>query len=615
MCGIVGYVGNREASPIILSALRRLEYRGYDSAGIAGIRINGSEKEENFQIRRCEGSIDRLKDLLDTQPMVGTTAIGHTRWATHGRPSEKNAHPHRFRDVVIVHNGIIENHKELRQELIKKGHRFESETDSEIIAHLLDRLIRETGDFEKSCRTMINRLQGAFALAVLWSHDPDNLFVAKQGSPLLLGRGDGENFVASDIPALLEYTKEFLILNDGEMAFIEPNRIRVMDFKGKLIQKKAQRISWSLAMAEKEGYDHFMLKEIHEQPRALQDSLRGRIVPGFKNVVFDTIDWKAEKWRSFSSVSMVACGTAWHAGLIAKYWMEQIAKIHADVDLASEYRYRHPIELPKTLSIAISQSGETYDTLAAVDEAKKLRHSLLSITNTVDSSIVRRTKNVIYTHAGPEISVASTKCFTAQLMSLALVTVKLAQARRSQSKAWIAKFLKDLSSISRQIEKVLKYEDKVREIAKKYASYNQYFYLGRGISFPIALEGALKLKEIAYINTQAYSAGEMKHGPIALISDQWPVVCVAPNDRLFPKMMSNIEVVKARSGKIISIGTEGHKQLEAASDDFLPIPKVREELSPFLTNIYLQLFAYHMAVLRGNNVDKPKNLAKSVTVE
>lgn len=616
MCGIVGYVGEREASPIVLAALRRLEYRGYDSAGIAGLKMNGASRaNEDFQIRRCEGSIDRLADLLETRPINGTTAIGHTRWATHGKPSERNAHPHRHKEVVIVHNGIIENYKELRAELSRKGHRFESETDSEVIAHLLQRYIKETKDFEKSCQKLVKKLKGAFALAAIWTKDSDKLFVAKQHSPLLLGKGRGENYVASDIPALLEYTKEFLILNDEEMAFIEPDQIRIMTFDGKPVTRRAQKIQWSMSAAEKEGYEHFMLKEIHEQPRVIQDTLRGRVLAGFKGVRFETLNWNQTKWKGFKAASIVACGTAWHAGLIGKYWMEQIAKVHTDVDLASEYRYRSPVEFPKTLSIAISQSGETFDTLAAVEEARKLRNTLLSITNTVASSVTRKTKNTIYTHAGPEISVASTKCFTAQMAVLALLAVKFAQAKGTQSKAWQAKFLKDLSGIGRQIEKVLKLDDQIKAIAEKYHKFEQYFYLGRGISYPIALEGALKLKEIAYVNTQAYSAGEMKHGPIALISDQWPVVCIAPNDRLFPKMYSNIETVKARSGRVISIGFEGHKQLQNISDEYIGIPKVRDELSPFLTNTVLQLFSYHMAVLRGNNVDKPKNLAKSVTVE
>lgn len=612
MCGIVGYVGSREASPIVLSALKRLEYRGYDSAGIAGLNL---KKGSDFQIRRCEGSIDRLQDLLLSSPIDGTTAIGHTRWATHGRPSEKNAHPHRYKDVVIVHNGIIENYKELRSELIKKGHRFSSETDSEVIAHLLDRLLKKNNNFEKSCQELIAQIKGAFALAILWTKDPDRLFVAKQGSPLLLGKGKGENYVASDIPALLEFTKEFLILKDGEMAFIDSNEIKISTFKGQAVKRKSETVDWSLSMAEKEGYPHFMLKEIHEQSRVMQDTLRSRIRSGFSGVDFETLNWKDSKWKSQKAVSIIACGSAWHSGLVGKYWFEKIAKLHTSVDLASEYQYRDPAEIPGSLSLAISQSGETYDTLAALGLAQKKKLEMMAVTNTLGSSVVRKAKNVIYTHAGPEISVASTKCFTAQLAVLALMTVKFAEARKTQSKKWLTQFLKDLSVLDKKIDEVLKLDDQIADVAKRYSQYDQYFYLGRGASFPIALEGALKLKEIAYINTQAYSAGEMKHGPIALISDQWPVVCVAPNDEVLPKMLSNIETVKARRGRILSVGTESNKELRKMSDEFIGIPEVRSELSPFLTNICLQLFSYHMAVLRGNNVDKPKNLAKSVTVE
>lgn len=617
MCGIVGYVGNREASPIVLSALRRLEYRGYDSAGIAGIKIteHAAKTKAAFDLRRCEGSIDKLADLLKKKPVAGRTAIGHTRWATHGKPSEQNAHPHRYKDVVIVHNGIIENYSELRDELMKKKHKFGSETDSEVIAHLLQRWIDETGDFEQSCQKLTKKLKGAFAIAALWMQEPDKLFVAKQHSPLLLGLGKHENFVASDIPALLEYTKEFLILNDGEMGFIEPDQVRIMNFQGQIQRRKAQKIEWSLSMAEKEGFPHFMIKEIFEQPRVIQDTLRGRLQPNFEDVAFDTLKLKKTDWQKIKSISAVACGTAWHAGLVGKYWFEKIARMHCDVDLASEYRYRDPVELKNTLSLAISQSGETIDTLAAVDEAKRKKLKLMTITNTVESSIVRKAKNVIYTHAGPEISVASTKCFTAQMMVLALLATKFARVHKTQSKVWVKKFLKDLNGISTQIEKVLEKKDQIEDIAKRYKDFEQYFYLGRGISYPIALEGALKLKEIAYINTQAYSAGEMKHGPIALISSDWPVVCVAPNDSIFEKMRSNIEAVKARGGRIISIGTEGHQALEKLSDEFIEVPHTREELSPFVTNVCLQLFSYYMAVLRGNNVDKPKNLAKSVTVE
>jgi len=614
MCGIVGYVGSREATPLVLTALKKLEYRGYDSAGIAGLYQNGGATA-HLEILRTEGTIDRLEAALKTHPVPGTTAIAHTRWATHGKPSEKNAHPHRYKDVVIVHNGIIENYQELREELTKKGHRFSSETDSEVIAHLLQRFIDETENFEKSCFRLVKKLKGAYAISAIWVKAPRMLFVAKQHSPLLLGIGDGENFVASDIPALLAYTRDFLVLQDGELAFVEPNKVRLMDFSGKSINRKAQRVDWSVSMAEKEGYENFMLKEIHEQPRVLQDTFRGRIQSNFEGVNFDTVRWPDTVWKRFDNVNMVACGSAWHAALIGKAWMEQIAGIHAETDWASEFRYRRPILSKNSLSIAVSQSGETADTLAAIQQAKALKTRTLSITNTVESSIVRSTKEVIYTHAGPEISVASTKCFLGQLAVLAMTSVKLAQVRKTQKKEWIQKFLKDLSKLPRHVETVVAMGDEIREVVRKYKDYGQYFYLGRGLSFPVALEGALKLKEIAYINTQAYPGGEMKHGPIALISDQWPVVTVAPSDSQLTKVISNMEVVKARGGHLITVGTEGAPEARKISDAWIGIPKVREELTPFLTTIVLQMYAYYMAVEKGCNVDKPRNLAKSVTVE
>lgn len=614
MCGIVAYVGKNEASPIVLSALRRLEYRGYDSAGIAGLRER-SKSSKGFDIRRCEGSLDQLENLLERKPIHGHMAIGHTRWATHGRPSEQNAHPHRHKDVVIVHNGIIENYRDLKDELSKKGHRFESETDSEVIAHLLQRYIDQTNNFEESCRMLVKKLKGAFATAAMWVKEPELLFVAKQHCPILLGTGDGENFVASDIPALLEFTKNFLILNDHEMAFVDAKSIRIMDFSGNLLQRKPKKVSWTLAAAEKEGFDHFMLKEIHEQSRVVQDTLRGRILAGFEGVEFDGVKFKKEKWKSFEHLQLLGCGSAWHAGLVGSFWLEKIGGVHTQVDLGSEFRYRDPILNKKTLGVAISQSGETADTLAALTEAKKNKASLLAVTNTVDSSIARTAKNVVYTLAGPEISVASTKCFTAQLAVMALLSAKVALVKRSKKKDWIKKYLKDLSHLPQHIDQVIGLNDQIKKIAEKYKSFEQYFYLGRGMNYPIALEGALKLKEIAYINTQAYPAGEMKHGPIALINENWPVVCLAPDDSVLTKIQSNMEEVKARGGRLIVVGTEGNQELQDIADEWIGIPKVREELNPFLTNICLQLFAYHMAVLLGHNVDKPRNLAKSVTVE
>jgi glucosamine--fructose-6-phosphate aminotransferase (isomerizing) len=610
MCGIVGYVGQKDASGIILAALRRLEYRGYDSAGMAGF-----EESRQLEVRRCEGNIDRLQALINKHPLKSSVGIGHTRWATHGKPSEKNAHPHRYRDVVIVHNGIIENYSQLKKDLEKQGHRFQSDTDSEVVAHLLQRSLDLTSDFEKSAKFLVSQLKGAFALAALWEKAPDSIFVAKQHSPILIGLGAHENFVASDIPALLEFTNEFIILNDSEMAFVGPEKVQIFDFKGRALPQRKKRIEWSLSMAEKEGFDHFMMKEIFEQPRVVQDGLRGYLGRSLSSVNFEEIGFSKVDWKSFQNVSIVGCGTAWHAGLLGKQMIEKLARIHTEVDLASEFRYRKPVLPPKTLSIAISQSGETADTLAAIEESKKLKSKLLAITNTVESSVVRKTKNVIYTHAGPEISVASTKCFTAQVVSLYLLAVKLAFERKSQSESFLKKILKDLTKLPQLIEETLKREDQIKQIAKKYFEFENFFYLGRGVSYPIALEGALKLKEIAYINTQAYPAGEMKHGPIALISSEWPVVCLAPRDSILTKMISNIQAVCARGGRVIAFTTTGEDQVKNLSEDVVEIPKSREEFNPILINVCLQIFAYHMGVLRGCNVDRPRNLAKSVTVE
>jgi glucosamine--fructose-6-phosphate aminotransferase (isomerizing) len=614
MCGIVGYVGKKEAAPIVLSGLRRLEYRGYDSAGVAAI-YSGNGSAPSLEVQKKEGRIDMLAKALDSHPLKGTSSIGHTRWATHGKPSEKNAHPHRYKDIVIVHNGIIENHISLKEELAAEGHKFTSETDSEVIAHLLQSSLEETSNFEVACRNAVKKLRGAYAFAALWLKDPNKLFVAKQQCPMVLGVGKDEQFIASDIPALLEHTKDFIFLEDGEIAFIEPNQIKIMDLAGKIINHKPHRIEWSLPEAEKEGFEHFMRKEIYEQPRTIRDTVLTRILPKHAGVHFEGISWDDKKWSSFTAINLVACGTAWHSCLVAKYWIEKVARIQCEVDLASEFRYRDPVVHDNSLCIAVSQSGETADTLAAVNEAKKLKQDTLAVTNMVESSVARKSDQVIYTFAGPEVSVASTKSFMGQLTALFLLGLRLAQAKKTISASKISKLLKELEEMPEKIEELLKSENKIKEVAQEYLKYESYFYLGRGLSNPLALEGALKLKEIAYINTQAYAAGEMKHGPIALISDEWAVVCVNPDDKHSEKMTSNIEEVKARGGRIIAIGTEGNNKLKDLSDAWLPIPKVSEEFTPFLTAVVLQLYSYHMSVLRGCDVDKPKNLAKSVTVE
>jgi glucosamine--fructose-6-phosphate aminotransferase (isomerizing) len=614
MCGIVGYLGYREAPPVVLSGLKRLEYRGYDSAGLAALETRNVTRPL-MGLRRAEGKIDNLVKALRANPLTGTISIGHTRWATHGRPSEKNAHPHRYKEVVIVHNGIIENYAELISELKKHGHSFSSETDSEVIAHLIQYYLSQDESFEVACLKAVNRLKGAFAFAALSTQNPERILVAKQQCPMVVGLGENEQFLASDIPALLEFTRDFLFLEDREIAILERDSVVIKDFQGRLVHRKPHHVNWSIAVAEKEGFDHFMLKEIYEQPRVLRDTFRGRINPGFDGVTFDTLKWSDKQWKHFESMLIVACGTAWHAGLVGKYWIEKLSRLRVEVDLASEFRYRDPVVSAKSLFTAISQSGETADTLAATSEMLQRKIKSLSVTNTVESSLARKTKNVIYTHAGPEIAVASTKCFLAQLGVMALLAIHLAKVRRVKNDRYISQFLKDMAEIPEKVTQVLKLDSRVKEVAQRYVDYNQYFYLGRGLSYPIALEGALKLKEIAYINTQAYPAGEMKHGPIALISNEWPVVCIAPNDKILEKTISNIEEVKARGGRAIVIGTDGNRSLEKRSDEWIGIPEVRDEFSPFLTSVVLQLFAYHMSVLRGCDVDKPKNLAKSVTVE
>ncbi len=614
MCGIVGYTGSREGPGVVISGLRRLEYRGYDSAGVASMHRTDAGRI-NLSVKRAEGRLENLVRLLSTEPVVGHASIGHTRWATHGKPSERNAHPHRFKEVVIVHNGIIENYAELITDLKRRGHEFSSETDSEVIAHLIQSALEKTDDLLKATLETVRKLKGAFAFAAMSTRSASTMCVAKQQCPMVIGLGEGEQFVASDIPALLEFTRDFVFLNDGEVASIEPEGVKVMNFTGKILKKKVRHIEWSLATAEKEGFPHFMLKEIHEQPRVLRDTLRGRLSARLDDVIFDQVKVTPSEWRSFDAVNLLACGTAWHACLIGKYWIEKFAGIRADVELASEFRYREPVLSKKALVVAVSQSGETADTLAATTDALKRKVKGLAITNTVESSLVRRTKNVIYTHAGPEIAVASTKCFLAQLEVLYLLAVKLALVSKKRSTPWAKRVLKNMVELPEALEIVLQQNDIIRSVAERYSQFNQYFYLGRGFSYPVALEGALKLKEIAYVNTQAYPAGEMKHGPIALIDSSWPVIGLAPNDSLRDKTISNLEEVKARGGNLLIVGTQGDEKLKALAQEWIEIPKVSEELTPFLTTVVLQLYAYHMSAIKGCDVDKPKNLAKSVTVE
>jgi len=613
MCGIIGYAGHQNATELIVDGLRRLRYRGYDSAGIA------IQNGKGVEIRRTKGRISALEELLAKKPMRGTTSIGHTRWATHGAPSDENAHPHKFGSIVVVHNGIIENYQSLRDRLKKQGHQFSSETDTEITAHLVEEQLRRgkgKASLVDAVREALRQVRGAYALAVMCETMPGQIVVAKNASPLIVGKGKGENFVASDIPAILSHTQEMVFLEDGEMAIVTPDSVtfRSLD-TGKSLRKRSKTITWSAAVAEKDGYRHFMLKEIHEQPTALIDTFRGRLLPEKGIVDLGMPGLKKEFINNLEKVAVIACGTAYHAGLVGKFYLESFAGVSTEVDVASEFRYRDPILNRRTLLIPISQSGETADTLAAQEEGIRKGALSLAITNTVESSVARKASRVFYTHAGPEIGVASTKCFLVQLIAMYMIALYLGRQRGRLKAKDVTRLSEPLLHLPSLVQDVLKSSDAVLDLAKKYAHLKDYFYLGRGINYPIALEGALKLKEIAYINTQAYAAGEMKHGPIALIDEEWPVVAILPKCGIYEKILSNVEEVKSRGGRILAIATKGDADAFHVADEVVEIPKCDELLTPFLTSVVLQLFAYHMAVLRGTDVDQPRNLAKSVTVE
>jgi len=609
MCGIVGYIGKREAAPLILESLRKLEYRGYDSAGIAV--LNGG----HAVVRRGEGKLKNLAAMLDRDPMAGTVGIGHTRWATHGRPSETNAHPHRAGDVVVVHNGIIENYLELKEQLTKRGTKFTSETDTEIVAHLVGEKVAKGMDFLEAVRRSLREIRGSYALLFLNQRDPRRLVVAKNSTPIVVGRGEGETFIASDIPALLDHTRKVAFLEDGELAEVAVDSLRLYDAKGKSLQRPFKEITWDAVAARKDGYRHFMLKEIHDQPRAVADTFRGRISLKKGEVSLEGIALTAEQVRRVNRIHLVACGTAWHACLIGKFMLEEIAQIPAEVDYGSEFRYRSPLMDPRSLLLMVSQSGETADTLAAVEIARRKKAKVLSICNVVDSSIPRKSDGVLYTHAGPEISVASTKAFTTQVTALYLLAVALGRRRGALSSAQAKKFLADLMHLPHWIEETLKLGGEVDALARDLTNNSDFLYLGRGINYPIALEGALKLKEISYIHAEGYPAGEMKHGPIALIDEKMPVVVLLPRDRYFEKTLSNLKEVESRGGKVIILTDEKAIPAEISAFGVLTVPKASHFLTPIVLSIPLQMLAYYIAVLRGTDVDQPRNLAKSVTVE
>ena len=609
MCGIVGYTGPKQCGEILLDGLRKLEYRGYDSAGIAV--LDGGE----IVIRKSEGKITRLLELVARAPLSGTCGVGHTRWATHGRPSDDNAHPHKTGKVAVVHNGIIENHRTLKELLLAKGRRFSSETDTEVIAHLVDEYVSQGLGLEESVRKTVAALQGSYAFLCLSEKEPGTVVGARLNCPMVVGVGEGETFLASDLPPLLSHTRDALFLEDGEIVVAGPGGIRVTDFSGDVKRRPPVHIDWSPVMAEKGGYRHFMLKEIHEQPRAILDTLAGRVLPETGEVFFETLPLGEEELRKLSRVLIVACGTSWHAGLVGKFMIERLARLPVEVDLGSEYRYRDPVVEPGTLCIPVSQSGETADTLAGLREARGKGAAAISICNVVSSTIARDSDGVIYTHAGPEIGVASTKAFTTQLVALYLLGLRLGRARRILSRTDLSSHLLELSDLARKIEEVLKREEEIAAIARKYKDSRDFLYLGRGISYPIALEGALKLKEISYIHAEGYPAGEMKHGPIALIDERMPVLVLCARGATYEKTLSNLEEARTRGGRIIAVGTEGDTDLLDKAEDVFFLPPCGELARPILEVVPLQLLAYHMAVLKGTDIDQPRNLAKSVTVE
>ena len=627
MCGIVGYVGPKKVVPIIIEGLRRLEYRGYDSAGIAV----GSPTSDKLEIWRAPGKLANLEEVLHDHPLQGTFGIGHTRWATHGRPTEENAHPHRdcTGRIVVVHNGIVENYLELKRELTALGHKFVTETDTEVIAHLIEQIQRQAKSegrpilLEAALRLAVRRLTGAFALGVLSAAEPDKIVAARLGPPVIVGVGEGEYFVASDVPGILHHTRNIYFLADGDMAIITRNGVELTDFDGHPIERELTRIQWDPVQAEKGGYKHFMLKEIWEQPRAITDTTRGRVSLDSGNVFLGEMEIGDDELARATSINIAACGTSWHAALTAKYMIERLARLPVDVDYASEYRYRDPIADPNALGLLITQSGETADTLAAQREMKALGSKTVAICNVVGAMVAREAHGAISTHAGPEIGVASTKAFTAQLTALFLLALKLGQLRGHLNKDQSIDLISELSRIPAKIEEILRARTAQCEaLAKDFATSRDFLYLGRGIHFPIALEGALKLKEISYIHAEGYPAGEMKHGPNALIDETLPVVVIVTRDSTdaasklrYEKTLSNIQEVTARSGRVIAIATEGDASIGDLVEHVIHIPHAPELLSPLIEIVPLQLLAYYIAVRRGCDVDQPRNLAKSVTVE
>ena len=610
MCGIVGYIGFNQASDFLLDGMAKLEYRGYDSAGIA---IIGPENA--IKIQKKVGRLANLEAIVKADPNEGTVGIGHTRWATHGRPSDMNAHPHASEDgkFAVVHNGIIENYMPLKEELIEKGYHFKSETDTEVVAHLLEDMY--DGDFVSTVRRMLDRVDGAYALEIICADEPDKIICTKKENPLVIGLGKGENFVASDIPAIINYTRDTYILNDGELAIVTRDNVSVFDRKGNAIDKEVFHVSWNAEAAEKGGYEHFMLKEIHDQPKAVRDTFGTHISEDGKAAIFDELNWTADDVAAFNKILIVACGTAYHAGLVTKQYIENLARIPVNVEIASEYRYSNPLTDDKTLCIVISQSGETSDTLAALKEAKRHGAKSLAITNVVGSSISREADNTVYTWAGPEISVASTKAYTTQLVAGLLFAVYLGQLNGKMDPALGGEILCGVKSLPTLIHEIFEVDEDMKAFAKHYGFKSDAFFLGRAIDYAVAMEGALKLKEISYIHAEAYAGGELKHGTLALIEEGVPVIALATQEDVYDKMISNIREVKAREAVVIGIGMKGDEELSKHVDHTIYVPRANKFIAPILAVVPLQLLAYYAAITRGADVDKPRNLAKSVTVE
>jgi glutamine---fructose-6-phosphate transaminase (isomerizing) len=617
MCGIVGYIGARKAVPIILDGLKRLEYRGYDSAGIAVL-----EDGDMLAVRRAQGKLRNLEDVLRLSPIDGTYGIGHTRWATHGRPTEENAHPHRdcHGDIVVVHNGIVENYLALKHQLTAEGHRFCTETDTEVIAHLIEKYY--DGNLENAVRDAVRKLTGVFALSVISRKDPRKIVAARQGPPVVVGLGDGEYFVASDVPAILSHTRDMFFLADGDLAVLTDGGVHLTDFNGRPVKRQVSHILWDPIMAEKGGYKHFMLKEIFEQPRAVRDTTLGRVGQESGRIFLDEMDISPREFREFTQVRIIACGTSWHSAIAGKFMIERLARVPVEIDYGSEFRYRDPIIDKHTLTVVISQSGETADTLAAQREAKSKGSKTLAICNVVGSMMTREAAGTLITHAGPEIGVAASKTFTAQLTALFLLAMYLGQVRETLDEETSRKLVDQLLRVPAQLEEILRRDSIYEDLTKVLYRATDFLYLGRGVHFPIALEGALKLKEISYIHAEGYPAGEMKHGPNALIDSNLPVVVVAtrdPSDEmsrvLYEKTLSNIQEVKAREGVVVAVACEGDEEIAKLADHVIRIGVTHDLLLPILEIVPLQLLAYHIAVRRGCDVDQPRNLAKSVTVE